>query len=394
MKISKNFEAGSIEVVSIINPLQIQLALRRDTQSCTKQWFYFELSTDSRELHRLHIVNADKASFPDGWDNYQVLASYDQKSWFRVNTWYADGELVFEVSPSEQRIFFAYFVPYTQAQHQALVRKVKLHEYMDHSLIGYSIENKPIDLFTVGTPSKEKKRIWMIARQHSGETMAQWFLDGVVSALTEQNKQLHDLLQKFVFYLVPNMNPDGSICGNHRTNSAGINLNRVWGKLGQEGSPEVQLVSQAIDDKGVDVFFDVHGDEGLPFNFAMVEKRDAFGELFKEVLLELTGDFQTQYDYNNQPGECKTSCCRMSEESSSCGVSACGAASGKATEYISNKYHCPAILLELPFKELENRERESEIWTDKECQRYGRNVLLALNKAMAINGQLNSKMMC
>lgn len=29
-----------------------------------------------------------------------------------------------------------------------------------------------------GEPSKGKKRVWMIARQHPGESMAEWFVEG------------------------------------------------------------------------------------------------------------------------------------------------------------------------------------------------------------------------
>lgn len=46
-------------------------------------------------------------------------------------------------------------------------------------------------------------------------------------------------LQKAVFYVVPNMNPDGSWRGHLRTNAAGANLNREWAKPSLEISPEV-----------------------------------------------------------------------------------------------------------------------------------------------------------
>ena len=45
------------------------------------------------------------------------------------------------------------------------------------------------------------------------------------------------LLQHAVFYVVPNMNPDGSVRGNLRTNAAGANLNREWMTPSLETSP-------------------------------------------------------------------------------------------------------------------------------------------------------------
>jgi murein tripeptide amidase MpaA len=70
-----------------------------------------------------------------------------------------------------------------------------------------------------------------------------------------------------VFYVVPNMNPDGSVRGNLRTNAAGANLNREWMSPSMERSPEVFLVRKKMHETGVDLCLDVHGDEGLPYVF-------------------------------------------------------------------------------------------------------------------------------
>jgi len=36
------------------------------------------------------------------------------------------------------------------------------------------------------------------------------------------------LRTKFIFKIVPMLNPDGVIHGNYRANLAGIDLNRIW----------------------------------------------------------------------------------------------------------------------------------------------------------------------
>ena len=60
------------------------------------------------------------------------------------------------------------------------------------------------------------------------------------------------LLHKAVFYVVPNMNPDGSFRGHLRNNAAGMNLNRAWAEPSMERSPEVFLVRQKMEQTGVD----------------------------------------------------------------------------------------------------------------------------------------------
>ena len=59
------------------------------------------------------------------------------------------------------------------------------------------------------------------------------------------------------------MNPDGSVLGNLRTNAAGANLNREWETPTLERSPEVFTVREKMMETGVDLFLDIHGDEGL-----------------------------------------------------------------------------------------------------------------------------------
>ena len=83
----------------------------------------------------------------------------------------------------------------------------------------------------------------------------------------------HKAREAFTFYIVPNMNPDGSHLGYLRCNAGGQNLNREWCDTGDykaptlERSPEVYYVLKKMDEIGVDCFADIHGDEEMPFNF-------------------------------------------------------------------------------------------------------------------------------
>ena len=106
--------------------------------------------------------------------------------------------------------------------------------------------------------------MWIIARQHPGETMAEWFVEGMLDALLDAADPFaRQLLERAVFYVVPNMNPDGRVRGNLRTNAAGANLNREWMGRTLERSPEVLLRARGDAAKpACDLFLDIHGDEG------------------------------------------------------------------------------------------------------------------------------------
>ena len=98
--------------------------------------------------------------------------------------------------------------------------------------------------------------------------MAEWCAEGMIARLLDEHDGVgRELLDKAVFYIVPNMNPDGSVRGHLRTNAAGVNLNREWQNPSLNQSPEVYLVLQEMERVGVDMYLDLHGDEALPYNF-------------------------------------------------------------------------------------------------------------------------------
>ena len=113
-----------------------------------------------------------------------------------------------------------------------------------------------------------KKQIWLIARQHPGETQAEWWAEGVLECLTDlANPFALALREKCQFHIVPNCNPDGSKRGHLRTNANGVNLNREWLSPTHEDSPEVMSILNHMDVTGVDFVMDVHGDEAIPAVF-------------------------------------------------------------------------------------------------------------------------------
>lgn len=64
---------------------------------------------------------------------------------------------------------------------------------------------------------------------HPGETVGSWMMRGILLFLTDPKNDDAMLLRKrFVFKIIPMLNPDGVINGNYRCNLAGFDLNRRW----------------------------------------------------------------------------------------------------------------------------------------------------------------------
>ena len=74
----------------------------------------------------------------------------------------------------------------------------------------------------------EKKAIIITARVHPGETQASFALEGMVNFILSSHKKAIELRRHYIIYVVPMLNPDGVIQGNHRTDLAGLDMNRRW----------------------------------------------------------------------------------------------------------------------------------------------------------------------
>jgi murein tripeptide amidase MpaA len=57
--------------------------------------------------------------------------------------------------------------------------------------------------------AQKKKAIVITARVHPGETPASWMMKGFMDFLTGDSNQARELREKFIFKLVPMLNPDG-----------------------------------------------------------------------------------------------------------------------------------------------------------------------------------------
>jgi len=363
IKISQHFDSGAIEVVQADSPKQIDLNLRKDSAADIHQWFHFRLQGARNQACAIRFLNAGQATYPKGFEDYQVAASYDTENWFRVPTSFDGQVMTARHTPEFDSVYYAYFEPYTWERHLRLLGEVAESPIVRVHDIGTTVDGRDMNMVVIGNPSAEKK-IWVIARQHPGETMAEWFVEGMMDALLDgSNPIARKLLQRAVFYIVPNMNPDGSVRGNLRTNAAGANLNREWMTPSLERSPEVLCVKNKIHETGVDMFFDIHGDEVLPYNFVagneMLEdftpERAARQKAFVDQYMASSPDFQNVYGY---------AASKYNDELLTL-----------ASKYIGHTFKCLSLTLEMPFKDNANLPDPHTGWNGARSAALGAAIL-------------------
>ena len=138
------------------------------------------------------------------------------------------------------------------------MRKFEGHEniYIHREILYYSRERRPMEMITFTDKTKmmeereelidelfpdaqgdpttrpfrfDKPTIFISSRVHPGETPASFVLDGIWKFLTnENNEQSRILREKFVFKVVPMLNPDGVYRGYYRLDTLAQNLNRYY----------------------------------------------------------------------------------------------------------------------------------------------------------------------
>lgn len=77
------------------------------------------------------------------------------------------------------------------------------------------------------------------ARVHPGESPSSWMMKGFIDFITGTSDVAKKLRHRFVFKIVPMLNPDGVIVGNTRCSLSGYDLNRQYQNVRREAFPSI-----------------------------------------------------------------------------------------------------------------------------------------------------------
>ena len=353
------------------------------------QYFSFR-STSNEPCKVIYVLsNAGNASYPIAWDGSTTFVSStpnDECSWKRVldTTYNKDtGELswTYEHDKNAKIAYFSYFPPYSYERHLNLISQCDMCPNANVMTLGQTLDGREMDCVKVGDGSNT---CWIIHRQHPGESMAEFYAEGLLERLLglktnyAVDGMVRDALKQYTFYIVPNMCPDGSVRGHLRTNAHGQNLNREWCSSTYnnkdendikyeapsiERSPEVYHVLKKMDETDCDVFLDIHGDEELPYNFL------AGGEgcpNWSTRLQSLHGAFLAKYSRTNSDMQIPIG--YEPEETGKGRLNVC-------SNQIGVRYDCLAATLEMPFKDCASNPDPDNGWNPVRSKMLGASVL-------------------
>jgi Zinc carboxypeptidase/PKD domain len=183
-----------------------------------------------------------------------------------------DESLLIRFTPQAESVYLAWSIPYTLRNLNAFIERWEDHPDFYLSPIGLSVEGRPLYHITISdseVPDDKKKVIWITGTQHGYEMAAGPVCEGIAEALLAQGDSAAELRRKYVYQLVPLVNPDAVARGGYRYNMHDVDLNRNWDNLklkpwdNEISEPEVAAVKRILDEwvadgGGLDMFFDFH----------------------------------------------------------------------------------------------------------------------------------------
>uniref|UniRef100_A0A1Y1L9X4 tubulin-glutamate carboxypeptidase n=1 Tax=Photinus pyralis TaxID=7054 RepID=A0A1Y1L9X4_PHOPY len=245
-------------------------------ENANRTWFYFGIRANAPELVvKLNLVDLNRQGkmYSQGmapvfrivpgklqWERVRDKPSYSMNdNIFTLSFKYKTPENVQSI------VYFAFTYPYSYAElintlntnDERFLDKAVLSRddiYYVREAICFSLEGRRVELLTISSyhnisnerearlkdlfPEKHvlrpfrfigKKVIFISARVHPGETPSSFVFNGILNLLLSVDNPVAIVLRRlYVFKLIPMLNPDGVARGHYRTDTRGVNLNRMY----------------------------------------------------------------------------------------------------------------------------------------------------------------------
>ncbi|CAI2375593.1 unnamed protein product [Moneuplotes crassus] len=295
------FESGNLRKVAQLSEFEYELYLRNDYNSQNyTQWYFFKCTNIKAGVkYTFHLKNFQK---PDSLYNQGMkpLVYSTKKVEEDGIGWYRGGEnicyyqnstkksssgymfsLSFEIEfPFDNdEVYLCHSFPFTYrdckehleaicVDNEGLGRvnmksKIRKTE-MCKSLAGNSLDLVIITNFNSSELDiSKRKAIIITGRVHPGESNSSFVVQGILDYLVSDNEAAKQLRNKYVFKIIPMLNPDGVILGNYRCSLSGQDLNRQWIGPTSRMFPEIYntklMFKKTLESRQIFLYIDCHG---------------------------------------------------------------------------------------------------------------------------------------
>ena len=264
MKIDKNYPGSSIEILKEDKEKNIiELSLKKEKNGYG-HYYNFKVINNEKKEGTIIIRNIEKSAYYTKESQYYpYIKKENTKNWERTNknkVILNDNNIIIKIEINEN-IEISTVPRYVQKNLEVFINK-DIKDYKNKGIVGY--ENRLIPKLEFG--NKEKKLFVVIGRQHPGETLSSFFIEGMIEEIISDK----NMLNSYNYLFFPIVNKRGVEEGNHRYID-GVDFNRSWNK--KDKPEEIQYIIDEIGKRKVENFIDIHNDEISKKDYIRVNKK-------------------------------------------------------------------------------------------------------------------------
>ncbi|EDO34305.1 predicted protein [Nematostella vectensis] len=258
LRFESRFESGNLRKAIQVREYEYDLILNPDI-NCRHhhQWFYFEVSNMEADVpYRFNIINCEKINSQFNFGMQPVLYSMQEAvvegrpCWARTGAnvcyyrnyfsrsqdlgggqkskTYFTATFTVTFPHADDVCYLAYHYPYTYSmlqEHLANIESsIDSDVYYRRSTLCHSLAGNACDVITITSNPRHRDAytldsfrsrpyVFLSARVHPGESNASWVMKGVLEFLLSAFYTAKHLRDRFIFKIVPMLNPDGVING-------------------------------------------------------------------------------------------------------------------------------------------------------------------------------------
>lgn len=353
LRFSSNFESGNLRRAIQVFEDEYDLILQPDVNTTTYvQWFYFSIENMRTDVtYRFNILNMEKPSstFNEGqrplmfsekrftWSNFGWLRGghdicYFKNSYKRVSTGrkrkdggsgYYTLSFSLRCPHDDDRVYIANCYPYSYSDLIGFLKKLQERRSLDDCLMVQSLcttqSGNLTPLLTITSLKKDGEYctadeilqrgvVVISARVHPGESNASYMCKGVIDYLLDAtNEQSQYLRDHYVWKVVPMLNPDGVVNGNHRCALSGKDLNREFINPDRLLNPTIYHLKEAVrhwkmsEGRNVMLYGDFHGHSRCRnfIIFACSSRKPTCGIIPEKLFPRTLAELAPYFSYSN-----------------------------------------------------------------------------------------------
>lgn len=193
-----------------------------------------------------------------GCDRISYYANGIKKDITYYSKGYYTASFEYKFLHDDDVVYFAYAFPYTysdllqdiyEIESDVARRAICQRKTLCKTLAGVDVEMLTVTEKGDFEAMQKKRAVVISARVHPGEVVGSWMMRGVLFFLTDpDNHEAKLLRERFIFKIIPMLNPDGVINGNYRCSLAGCDLNRRWKVPNKNLHPTIYYTKKLIRD--------------------------------------------------------------------------------------------------------------------------------------------------